>query len=596
MEKPGKEQPGNYRFIRPLGEGGFAQVYLGEHISLKHRVAIKVLRALLAQDDQESFLRESQVIGRLKHPHILPLYESGVQEGIPFLVMPYAAGGTIRQRHPRRTCLTPVTILPYIQQIASALYYVHSHGIVHRDLKPENMLLDLSGTLYLSDFGLAIGQQSSRTQSMKEVAGAAVYMAPELLQGKALPASDQYALAIVVYEWLCGEPPFEGSFIEVANKQFSAPAPPMKPLSVSPEVEAVIMTALAKNPEGRFENIQAFANAFEQAALLDEETVRARPGSSPIPPLSNASRSSQATRAAPFIRPPSSPLAATQPVSPSSPAFMATQPATGEAQRHKPGHSRFRAAIAIVLALLVICGGIGLAYFGAVLHPARLAAEATAAAQTRQAQQIQQAQATARAQQELYKQVTSGQIALDDPLSKNNAATTWTIYRDKTGSCVFTGGSLHVSDFESYLPAYCDAYENARNFAFQVQMTILKGDEGGITFRESIQGNGLRLYEFIIDQHGFYVLNGTFPTNDTKSPFLINPLLHRSSPAIKTGLNQPNLLTVIAQGSTIFLYINQQFVGEVSDSGSSSGYLGVMAWATPDPTEVAFSNAKVWLI
>ena len=593
MENLSRQQLGNYRFIRSLGQGSFAQVYLGEHISLKNRAAIKVLRALLSQDDREHFISESQVIARLKHPHIMPVYESGVQEGIPFLVMPYASGGTLRQRHPRGRCLTPITILPYIQQIASALQYAHNEGIVHRDLKPENLLLDLSDTLYLSDFGLTTGQQSSRTQSMIEVAGSAVYMAPELLQGKPLPASDQYALGIVVYEWLCGAPPFEGSFTEVANKQFFTSPPAMKPPSVSSEVEAVVMTALAKAPEHRFESIQAFASAFEQAALLDEETVRARPDSSPTPSISIASRASQATRAAPFIRPPSSPLAATQPASPSSAALTATQRAPYEGRRDQGGPSRIRTAIFALLALLVISGGIGLVYFGTVLHPAQIAAQATAVAQMRQ---TQQAQATARAQQDLYKRATSGRLILDDPLSSNNDPTTWTVYADKTGSCIFTGGSFHVSDFESYIPAFCDAYESAKNFAFQVQITILKGDEGGIAFRESIQKNSLRLYEFIIDQNGFYDLNGTIPTNNQKSPFLISSLLRRSNPAIRTGLNQSNLLTVIAQGSNISLYINQQFVAEVSDNGSSSGLLGVLAWATPNPTEVTFSNMKVWLI
>ncbi len=275
------QQLGNYRFIRPLGQGSFAWAYLGEHISLKKRMAVKVLRAPLSREDQERFLVEMQTIGHLKHPNILPVSEYGVLEGIPFLVMPYVSGGSLRQQHRRGVCLPPLTILPSIRQIAAALQSAHNQGIIHRNLKPENLLLDLNDTVFLSDFGLTIGQQSSRSQSMEEVANAARYMAPEQLLGKPRFASDQYALAIIVYEWLTGARPFQGSYVEVSSQHIFTPPPPLreKAPDVPPAIEAVVMKALSKDPEQRFATIQEFANALEAATA----PVPAHAEHSPMP-------------------------------------------------------------------------------------------------------------------------------------------------------------------------------------------------------------------------------------------------------------------------------------------------------------------------
>ncbi len=181
--------------------------------------------------------------------------------------MSYAPNGTLRQRHPKGTRLFPETILPYVKQIADAIQYAHDRKLIHRDIKPENMLLDARNQLLLSDFGLALFLQSSRYQSMYEVGGTVVYMAPEQVQGKPRPASDQYALGTVVYEWLCGSRPFQGSFTEVATQQVLAPPPPLreKVSTISPAIENVVMRTLLKDPQQRFASIQEFATAFEQA-------------------------------------------------------------------------------------------------------------------------------------------------------------------------------------------------------------------------------------------------------------------------------------------------------------------------------------------
>ena len=132
----------------------------------------------LTEEEREDFLREARTIASLKHPYIIRVLDFGLDGGTPFLVMDYAPGGTLRQRHPKGTLLPFTTIVSYIMQVASALQYAHERKIIHRDVKPENMLLDENNDVLLSDFGIALVTQSSRYQSTQEVVGTAAYMAP----------------------------------------------------------------------------------------------------------------------------------------------------------------------------------------------------------------------------------------------------------------------------------------------------------------------------------------------------------------------------------------------------------------------------------
>jgi len=165
------KQLGNYRLIRILGQGGFADVYLGEHVYLKTLAAIKILQTRLAQDDLEVFLKEARTVSNLIHPHIVRVLEFGVEGTTPFLVMDYAPNGTLRQRHPRGTRLMPGNVVPYVKQVASALQYAHDKKLIHRDIKPENMLVGQNNEVLLSDFGIALVSQSSRYQNTQEVVG-----------------------------------------------------------------------------------------------------------------------------------------------------------------------------------------------------------------------------------------------------------------------------------------------------------------------------------------------------------------------------------------------------------------------------------------
>jgi serine/threonine protein kinase len=268
------QQLGNYRLLRLLGQGGFADVYLGEHIHLHTQAAIKILQMRLAEEHAEAFITEARTIAHLVHPNIVRVLDFGVQNSVPFLVMDYAPGGTLRQRMQAGKPLPPASLFPFIMQVASALQYAHDRKLMHRDVKPENMLIGVNGEVLLSDFGLALVTQSTGSRSTApggNMAGTATYMAPEQVQGSPRSASDQYALAVVVYEWLTGSRPFQGSFLEVATQQVLAPTPSLraKTPTIPLALEKVVMRALAKEPQQRYPSVVEFAAALGQVCLQE---------------------------------------------------------------------------------------------------------------------------------------------------------------------------------------------------------------------------------------------------------------------------------------------------------------------------------------
>jgi hypothetical protein len=271
----------------------------------------------------------------------------------------------------------------------------------------------------------------------------------------------------------------------------------------------------------------------------------------------------------------------------------------------------------IVLALLII-GGSGLILYTAVIQPEQFHAQATATAQanvtgtaqsqatqtaqaaatatteahataTAQAQATAQVQATAAALQAIYTQATGGSPALNDPLTQQDA-NNWEV-DDKTGGggCAFTGGSFHASMPQKGFFASCYAQNsNFSNFAFQVQMTILKGDRGGIIFRSDSAATKFYLLRFGQDgTYNLFVYTGNSGSNAKN-------LLEGSAPTFHTGTNQANEIAVVASGSNMYVYVNQQYVASLADGTYSSGEIAVFAEDHTNSTEVAFSNAQVW--
>ncbi len=279
------QQWGQYRLLQLLGKGSFAEVYLAEHGHSGTRIAIKILNTTLVRDDFEPFRSEASTISQLSHAHILRLLDFGVERGVPYLVMQYAPGGTLRRHLPQHMPLSPATILPFIEQTASALQYAHDRGVVHRNLKPENVLLNAQAEALLSDFSIAVLEQKTRYQATQD-GGAAAYMAPEQIRGHALPASDQYALGLMIYEWLSGARPFEGTLRDILTQHLNATPPPLREQAphVSAALEGVVMKALEKDPRGRYPSISAFAQAFRLNSEEPQPTSR-RPAPFTAPPL-----------------------------------------------------------------------------------------------------------------------------------------------------------------------------------------------------------------------------------------------------------------------------------------------------------------------
>ncbi len=264
------QQLGNYRLTRLLGTGGFAEVYLSEHVYLDTLAAIKVLHAQLSENEADHFRTEARTIARLVHPHIVRVLEFGIEGSTPFLVVDYAPNGTLRKRYPRGVALALPLVVSYVNQVADALQYAHDHRIIHRDVKPENMLIGARHEILLSDFGIAVMAQSTHynsTRSIQDLAGTISYMAPEQIHSQPVYNSDQYSLAIVVYEWLSGTRPFNGSFTEVAVKHTLVPPPSLRERrpDLSQAIEEIVLKGLAKDPQQRFATIKDFASALEQA-------------------------------------------------------------------------------------------------------------------------------------------------------------------------------------------------------------------------------------------------------------------------------------------------------------------------------------------
>jgi serine/threonine protein kinase len=264
---------GEYRLVRFLGKGSYAEVFLGEHRYIGTKDAIKVLHTRLI-DQEESFIKEARQIANLSHPNIVRVRNFAIDrqgdQPIPYLVMDYAPKGNILQLHPRGERLTPQQILLYIKQIANALDYAHEHQLVHRDVKPENILVGQDNTLLLSDFGIAVVIQQENEENSVPAAGTKAYIAPEQILGDPRPQSDQYALGIIVYEWLCGFPPFsikDKPTTAILEEHLYREPPSLNStgINVSQKVEEVMKRVLAKDPKQRFATVSEFAWELDMA-------------------------------------------------------------------------------------------------------------------------------------------------------------------------------------------------------------------------------------------------------------------------------------------------------------------------------------------
>jgi serine/threonine protein kinase len=272
---------GHYRIVRQVGYGGMSTVFLAEDINLGREVAVKVFwpRPGETKDFLRRFGREARVLAQLDHPNILPVYDFGEQDSHAYLVMPYMAGGSLKDLLKVRQVLLPAEAIRLSTEVLNALQYAHERGLIHRDIKPGNMLFKADGKLMLCDFGLvkvfsAEGENKSPFDTASEtgpaITGTPEYMPPEQIHGQPSPASDIYAVGIVLYEMLTGVRPFtSNSVMSVLMKQLNEQPRPLREINprISPQLESVVVQALDKDPSRRYQRPIDFLQALRRTEM-----------------------------------------------------------------------------------------------------------------------------------------------------------------------------------------------------------------------------------------------------------------------------------------------------------------------------------------
>ena len=315
-----------YRLHEVLGRGGMSIVYLAQRLDDPHdRVAIKILMPAIAPTPEEfvsfqaRFMREAQAAYHMHHPHILPVLGYGEEQGLLYMIMPVISDGTLTTRLASASGPLPLAeIARYLDQLAGAIDYANQHGVVHRDIKPSNVLIDNNGSVYLVDFGIihifdsglyALDEALTSLTTTGRMYGTPAYMAPERFKGEpAEPATDIYALGILVYQLVTGQVPFSADNpLAVGMKHLNEQ--PRSPRALRPDLpepaEAAILKALAKEPADRFASAAALASAF--AAGLKGQWSEALFPLPPVTPIELAATRIQHPVIAPIAPVPASP-------------------------------------------------------------------------------------------------------------------------------------------------------------------------------------------------------------------------------------------------------------------------------------------------
>lgn len=615
---------GRYELRNRIAQGGMAEVYLAYDRQIRRQVAVKVL---YGRDEPfvRRFEREALAVGALSHNHILPLYDFGDQSPWYYLVMPYIDGCTLRDYLLRHKHLTLEEATSFLSQIASALQYAHDHGVVHRDVKPSNILLRQDGYAYLVDFGLAKAMQGAEAlTSAGAMVGTPEYMAPEQSNGESDYRSDIYSLGIILYQMLTGQLPFMAeSPVAVSLKHIqSIPTPPSQLNSNIPQsIENVILKAMAKDPDKRYQTARdlsvAFWKALQQEMLkeykspADEQTSDEKGLACAFPPITNEEKptSVTSTRVAEkgassadvqfHLHPPIMPLRFPLTERPGTlstvPDTTSLPPATNLTRRLRSLNKRALVAL-LGLALLVLGLPLGMLtwQFQYADHSGQpdlspiQQAEATATAENQaQVQATLAAQARVEATAGISSSIGAGRILYANPLVSHGNG--WV---DDGYQCFFKQQGYHVQTAEAHEFAWC--YSGAQifsNVVISAQGRLQRGDVYGVVFR--LNPIAQEFYALEINKEGFYrfvLANGNNPTA------WLTLIDWTRSNAILTGYNQVNTFLVISSGSNFRFYINKQLVvTNYTNTSYTSGMIGFLVGGdTTGGTEAIFSNMLVF--
>ncbi len=610
------QQIGRYSLLRLLGSGGMGEVYLASDPRINRQVAIKVIRAEVAGDHDNDaarkatqlFEREARAIATLDHPHILPLFDYGEENlhgtTLTYMVMPYRPEGSLaawlRQHGSGERLQEPFLdlydVAHIVKQSAGALQFAHDHQIIHQDVKPSNFLIRSNPAkpnrpyLLLADFGIAKLITVASSDSLA-IRGTPIYMAPEQWESHAVPASDQYALAVMAYELFTGHPLFQGSLMQVIYQH--AHAQPQPPSTFNQQIPAaldlVLLHALAKKPEDRFPTISTFAQAFEEALHNTNELAQTNMPVMPRrtgdkgPTFTRYADDSDLTHVSKGDRSPGDELHHAYPQSTTQSQPAPLMPITASSRQEilpgtlgerRPKTSRGARITLVVLALLLMLtgAGIGLNYY---LVSSRVIPDGL----------------TPTATTEPNPYTHGGRLVLDDPLRNNNLGYQWEEGQRDLGGCAFIGGVYHVTQPKNGLFHSCIALNtDFANFVYEVHMTLVTGNYGGIVFRADRATT--HFYYFRIGPDGNYFLTRYVD----KDPAHATILASGPSSSINTGLGQTNIIAAVAQGSSLDLYVNYEKVAHVNDNTYSHGQIGVFVGNSGNAADGVFSDAKVWTL
>lgn len=619
---------GRYELGQRIAQGGMAEVYLGFDRRVKRQVAIKVL---YGRDESfvRRFEREALAVGALSHDHILPLYDFGEQRPWYYLVMPYVEGGTLREYLLRRKRLTLEEAASFTDQIASALQYAHTQGVMHRDVKPSNILLRPDGYAYLVDFGLAKAMMGGvALTNSGAMVGTPEYMAPEQSNGVNDYRSDIYSLGVILYQMLTGRVPFTAeSPVAVSLKHIQTmPTPPREINSDIPEsVEAVILKALAKDPNDRYQETHELSTAYWKALQLEQSHLRS--GGSTLPlnlfgeqiekpgegddknenednarqvqclpsAITRILHDAEKAFANPPVTPLLFPLVEDSKTSQQYPPF--------NAKNAKKPHSSLQVAVIALLCLLVIASIVPLGMALQAQKPAHpqtnqpthtathyngteLTATASAITQVK-LQATLAANARVQVTAGITAPIGAGQVLYADALTSPGGG-----WIDDGSQCYFSTDGYHVQSYQQHTAAWC--YSNqilASNAVITAQAQLLHGDSYGIVFRLSPSSDNFYVLE--INSQGSYRFVRAMSDNPYNWLTLID---WTHSNAILSSYGHINTFLILAKGSQFRFYINKQLiVTSFSDTAFASGLIGFFVGGdSPGGTEATFSNVGVF--
>jgi serine/threonine protein kinase/tetratricopeptide (TPR) repeat protein len=346
------ENVGAYRIVEKLGQGGMATVFKAYHPALDRYVAIKVMHPAFTEDPNflARFQREARIVAKLDHPHIVPIYDFAEHKDHPYLVMRFIEGETLKARL-RRETLDTEQVLRIVRAVGKALTYAHGQGVLHRDIKPSNVLLTPEGGVYLTDFGLArMAEAGESTLSRDMMVGTPQYISPEQAKGvRELDArTDIYSLGVVLYEMVVGQAPFTADTpYAIIHDHIFTPLP--LPRELNPDLpeplERVLLRALAKDPDDRFQTVEELVNALEEAL-----------GPAPAPPLPETVVVPQKTVIAPPFPTPAPPVPPMPPVAP--PVGAVARPAEEKKPKKKRRWPWVVGGVAVLICLIVVAVGL----------------------------------------------------------------------------------------------------------------------------------------------------------------------------------------------------------------------------------------------